>query len=227
MYEQTTKKAPLNTILEEMYNTGRRLAYFDKETSYSIWDREIKKTKKREVKTISFEDTIFYDKSQARKVCSFIDDDKFKETYIEFRRTRKDKHKDTMTQRAELMLFKKLGQKHRLVAIDMLEEAIKHEWKSIYEDKTREADILAKVRIEEDKQRQLEEEEKRRKESEAIREHKQEIWELIKQTWKTKEYWEEQARIKILSERKIDERFIWPLIPVMLNKLVKEYINNK
>lgn len=48
MYEQTTKKAPLNTILEEMYNTGRRLAYFDKETSYSIWDREIKKT--REVK---------------------------------------------------------------------------------------------------------------------------------------------------------------------------------
>jgi len=184
-----------------------------------------KETIKRTIKQINFDDTLFYDKSKARQVCKFIDDPVFKEVYIEFRKTRKDKHKDTMTERAELMLFKKLWQKHRLVAIDMLEEAIKHEWKSIYEDNKREADILAKVRIEEQKEKERLEDEKRKRESQAIREYKQEIWELIKQTWKTKEYWEAQAKLKILSERNIEERFLWPMIPSVLNKLVKEYLH--
>ena len=44
MYEYKTKKWALNTLLEEMYWDGYRLAHFDKETQYSIWDKEIKRT---------------------------------------------------------------------------------------------------------------------------------------------------------------------------------------
>ena len=44
MYEHKVKTWKLSEILDEMYADWYRLAHFDKETQYSIWDREIKRT---------------------------------------------------------------------------------------------------------------------------------------------------------------------------------------
>lgn len=123
MYEHKKIKWILTDCLDEMYSTGWRLAYYDKEVKISVWDREIKKTRtpvkpKEPQKAV----TKYFNENTVKWLCSFYKD--LEEAYFDWVRVRAEcgKFKE-FSDVSEKSAWKKLGSFPKPVAESMLENA--------------------------------------------------------------------------------------------------------
>lgn len=143
MYEHKVKIWKLSEILDEMYADWYRLAHFDKETQYSIWDREIKKkrtiTNKEPQKII----TIYFSEHTVKWLCGFYKD--LEELYFEWVKNRAECGKfKPFNETSEKSAWKKLWQFPKPVAERMLEVASAQSYGRIYDISEQEREQIMK-----------------------------------------------------------------------------------
>ena len=201
LYEKKIKQWKFTEIWEEMIEDNWNLVYFSEEHLVSFWKKKI--TKKKTTKNLA--DTILY-KENLELYKKWTP--KLREAYKTFREERYSQHKDFVSHWAEKLLMNKINKYSESISIKLLKASASY--KSIVEHE----DIINEGRQESLRQEQRNEEERIHREKQEALDKRKLQDQAIKNSWKSKEYWAEEA----MKELRIQ-------YPTMKEELLEKQIN--